>query len=387
LSAPLRPWLGRALGLAVLAAAVALVAPWGWRWYQAERAVGSEHPYQPTELLVGGNEPPAPRETPEQEALEGAALQAAAAYAGEHDSLALIVSRHGYIVFERYWRGSSYDTPIDAQSLTRLLPALATGVAVSHRLIGWPDEPVGAFISEWAHDPRGNISVRDLLQSASGLAASAAALRGPDLVGAMVGLPLESAPGTRRVDQGADPQLLALVLERATKERFAQYVSRVLWRRIGAADAQLWLDRPGGTAHADCCLRTHQGDWIRVAQLLLRDGNYGGAEIIRPGWVRLMRQPGKADPDYGAYLRVGTGTGGAEPYALPDVFLVAGPGAHRLWLVPQLELAILCTAETRGRDAHWDDGRIPNLIIRGARDYLPSAARPGADLSKIVPGH
>jgi CubicO group peptidase (beta-lactamase class C family) len=387
LSAPGGRGPGRALLLALAVFAIAVLAPWAWRWYQAERAVGPEQPYQPTELLVGGNEPPAPHETPEQESLDRAALEAAATYAGEHDSLALIVSRHGYIVFERYWRGSSYDTPIDAQSLTRLLPALATGVAISHRLIGWPDEPIGAFISEWAQDARGNITVRDLLQSASGLASSGAVLRGTDLVGAVLALPLESAPGTHRVDQGADPQLLALVLERASKERFAQYLSRVLWRRIGAADAQLWLDRPGGTAHADCCLRAHQGDWIRVAQLLLRDGNYGGAEVIRPGWVTLMRAPGKADPDYGAYLRVGAGAAGAEPYALPDVFVVAGAAGHRLWLVPQLELAILCTTEAHARDARWDDGRIPNLIIRGARDYLPSAARPGADLSKIVPGH
>lgn len=380
-------WPQRALLLALPLIALAVLTPWAWRWYQAARAVGPDQPYQPTELLAGGNEPPAPRESPEQESLERSALEAAAAYAGEHDSLALIVSRHGYIVFERYWRGSGYDTPIDAQTFTPLLSALATGVAISHRLIGWPDEPIGAFIGEWAQDPRGSITVRDLLQSSSGLAAGPRALRGTDLVGALLALPLESAPGTHRVDQGTDPQLLALVLERASKERYAQYLSRVIWRRIGAADAQLWLDRPGGTAHADCCLRAHQGDWIRVAQLLLRDGNYAGAEVIRPGWVKLMRAPGKADAEYGAYLRIGAGPAGAEPYTLPDVFVVAGPGGHRLWLVPQLELAILCTAATRARDAHWDEGRIPNLIIRGARDYLPSAARPGADVSKIVPGH
>jgi len=39
------------------------------------------------------------------------------------------------------------------------------------------------------------------------------------------------------------------------------------------------------------------------------------------------------------------------------------------------------------RSSDWDDSRIPNLIIRGARDYLPAQARPGADISKIVPGH
>ncbi len=32
-------------------------------------------------------------------------------------------------------------------------------------------------------------------------------------------------------------------------------------------------------------------------------------------------------------------------------------------------------------------GRIPNLIIRGARDFVPAAARPGADIRRIVPNH
>ena len=64
-------------------------------------------------------------------------------YAGEHGSRALLVSRHDHIVFERYWRGTDFDTLGDAQGFTPLLAVLATGVAISHRRIGWPDEPVG----------------------------------------------------------------------------------------------------------------------------------------------------------------------------------------------------------------------------------------------------
>ena len=90
----------------------------------------------PRELLAGGNEPPAPRVAPELESLDRGALQAAADYAGEHGSRALIVSRHDHIVFERYWQGSGFDTLADAQSFTPLLAALAAGVAISHRQIG-----------------------------------------------------------------------------------------------------------------------------------------------------------------------------------------------------------------------------------------------------------
>jgi CubicO group peptidase (beta-lactamase class C family) len=342
--------------------------------------------FQPRELVPGGNQPPAPRVAPQAELLDGAALERAAAYAAEHGSRALIVSRHDHIVFERYWKGTSFDTLADAQSFTRLLAALAAGAAMSHRLIGWPDEPVGAFLSEWSHDPRGAITVRNLMQMSSGLAPAQAAAGDPAV--AALSAPLARMPGLARVDQAADPQLLALVIERATHQRYASYLSQALWRRVGAADAWLWLDRPGGTAHADCCMIARQGDWIRIGELLLKDGNYRGAEVIRPGWVTLMRTPAKADPAYGAFVQLATHTApGSESYAARDVFVVEGAGGNRLWLVPSLQLAILCTGAPAGRDAAWDDARIPNLIVRAARDFVPAAARPGTESSALVPGH
>jgi CubicO group peptidase (beta-lactamase class C family) len=341
----------------------------------------------PRELVAGGNMPPAPRVAPETELLDPKALEAAARYAGEHRSLALIVSRHDHIVFERYWRGTGFDTPADAQSFTTLLAALAAGAAFSHRLIAWPDEPVGAFISEWSHDARGEITVRNLMQMSSGLAPAEGGTP-RDITAALLRTRLAATPGVRRLDQGSDPQLLALVIERASRQRYASYLSQALWRRIGAADAWLQLDHPGGAALADCCMLAHQGDWIRVGQLLLRDGNYRGDEVMRPGWITLMRTPAQSDPHYGAYVRVRwTPAPGQEALATRDLFAVEGEGGNRLWLVPSLQIAILCTGPAHGRDAAWDDARLPNLVIRAARDALPPAAQPGADVSALVPGH
>src|SRR6516162_2435449 len=200
-------------GVALLALAVGALV---WTRYLAP---------PPRERVAGANEPPAPRVAPETEQLDPKGLEAAASYAGEHGSLALIVSRHDHIVFERYWRGTGFDTPADAQSFTRLLAALTAGVAISHRLIGWPDEPVGAFLTEWSNDPRGAITVRNLMQMSSGLAPPKDGSYARDLAADALAAPLASAPGTVRVEQWTDPQLLALVIERATRQRYASYVS------------------------------------------------------------------------------------------------------------------------------------------------------------------
>lgn len=374
-----------AAGLALLAL---LVAATLWQPHLARFFAAADRDYEPRELVPGGNLPPAPRVTPALESLDSTGLEAAADYAGTHGSRALIVSRHDHIVFERYWRGTDFDTLADAQSFTRVLAALAVGVALSHRQIGWPDEPIGAFIGEWRADPRGDITLRNLLQSTSGLVPASAEPVSGDLITALLRTPLGAPPGSRRREQPADAQLLALVIERASHERYAAYLSRTLWRRIGAADAWLWLDRSGGSAHADCCMFAHQGDWIRLGQLLVRDGNFRGEEVIRPGWVTLLRAPTRADPQYGAYLRVAvTAAPGVEPYAADDLFAIEAMGGNRMWLVPSLQLVILCTGAPEGRDGAWSDSRIPNLILRAARDFHPHGPQHGEGVSALVPGH
>ncbi|MBS0579778.1 MAG: serine hydrolase [Proteobacteria bacterium] len=376
------------VGVLLVLLLLSVLGPPLWTRYLAALSHRSGVLYQPRSRVTGGNQPAAPRVLPGTELLDLHALEEAAAYAGAHGAQALIVSRHDHIVFERYWRGTSFATLIDAGSFTPLLVALATGHAISHRQIGWLEEPIGVVLHQWADDPRGAITVRNLLQSSSGLAPAGPQDERFDLAAALLARPLVAPPGMHRVSQPTDPQLMALVLERATRERYADYVSQSIWRPIGAADAWLWLDRPGGSAHADCCMISRQGDWIRVGELLLRDGNYRGDELMRPGWVAQMRSPSRSDPDFGMFVRLAPARiPGRESYATRDLFVAGGDDGNLLWVVPSMGIVILRTGRATADEPDWDDARIPNLVVRGARDYLPPAALPGSDLSSIVPGH
>ena len=377
--------------LALVVAAVLVIArePLYWLRRSAVAVHGSgELPqsfYTPRVVVQGSNQPPAPRETPAAENLDTAALQAAADYAEKQRSRALIVTRHGYIVFEKYWQGSNLDTVVDSGGLGRVVAALATGVAISDRKIGWPDEPIGYLIPAWSKDTRGEITVRNLLQMSSGLGSSTSPYS-TKIISGYLDLPSEAAPGKRWLDQSVDPDLLAYVIQKATGQPYAEYLSQAIWRPIGAGDAWLWLDNPDGDAHVDKGFFARQGDWLRVAELLLQNGKYQGDEVIVPRWMPQLLQPAKSNPNYGSYLRLGTRPmpGMSSPYASSDVFVVEG-GGNRLWLVPSLQIAILLTGGQPSSD--WDDGLIPNFIIRGARDFLPAAAQPGADIRQLVPNH
>lgn len=386
-------WASPILLTLAVAAALAIAAirdPVYWkRFVTALSHGGGELPlsfYEPRQLVPGGNVPPAPRVAPELESLDPRPLNEAARYAEGFGTHALIVTRHGHIVFEEYWSGTRFDTLGDSQGFSRTLTALLVGIAISDRKIGWPDEPIGNFIAEWRNDPRGNITVRNLLQMSSGLSPATPDARfTTDVLKATLKTRLAGKPGEAWAEQPADPQLLALVIERATKEKYADYLSEALWRRLGAADAWLWLDREGGTPHADCCMLARQGDWIRLGELLATNGRYQGDEIVSPKWIPQLLLPVKGNPNYGSYLRLGATQSATEPYAAPDAFLVSS-GGYRLWVVPSMQLVILRTGPSL-IGAGWDDSRIPNLIIRGAKDFTPSQGLPGSRLKSLVPNH
>jgi hypothetical protein len=75
------------------------------------------------------------------------------------------------------------------------------------------------------------------------------------------------------------------------------------------------------------------------------------------------------------------------PYAVGGVFVVEGDGGNRLWVVPSMQISIVRTGRRPQHGKDWNDARIPNLIIRGARDYIPTRPHPATDLSELVPNH
>ena len=400
-------WIAVALVLSVVAVAVATML-----WIHGPGASVHrpfEPPlsvYEPRELVPGGDlNPPPPRVPPEEEGIDPAALEAAAEYAGARNSDALIVSRRRHIVFERYWNGTGFDTLHSAYSFNKTLAALLIGVALRDRRIASIDDPVARYVEEWRGDARGAITIRNLLQMSSGLGPPVA---DPETAAADLGsipsrLAPVAAPGSTWVYQNADPQMLGVVIERATGVRYAQYLSEMLWKRLEAGDAWLWLDRPGGTAHADCCLIARQGDWMRVAEILLYDGVYQGEEVLPPGWIRQMLTPAPGNRHYGFHVWLGAPQAAerryafgrheivdrlSEPYAADDLFYLDGMARNRLWLVPSLELAILRTGGEPDDPADWDDSRIPNLIIRGVLDRVPpEPSTRTVDPSTFVPNH
>jgi CubicO group peptidase (beta-lactamase class C family) len=359
--------------------------------------------YEPGETIEGTpDSPDFPRVDPELQNIEKAALAEAAKYAADHDSTALIVSRRSHVVFEQYWDGQRANAMVDLGEFNATITALMLGIAMGDRKIGLLAEPAANYLDEFrsADDERNPITLDDLLHSSSGLAPPAASGFGPwsEQARERFGTQTQATclarkpvarHGEKWSPQTCDVQLLALVIERATHQPYARYISEYLWKPIGAADARLALEAESGAARVSCCLRARRGDWMRIAELLVSDGHFQGEQVLPPGWVKTMLAPSKANRNFGAQVWRGEfftpGEGASERYAADDTFILEGPGRSRLWFVPSLGLAILRTGRNSGSDADWDDARIPNLIVRGVRDFTPKQG--AQDLKSLVPNH
>lgn len=344
--------------------------------------------YEPLETVPGHYTTPLPVASPAEVAIDPAALEGAAEYAREHHSDALLVMHRGKLVFERYWNGKSADSLSGAHSMTKTMNAILVGHAIAEGYIGSVDDPAYYYLAEWDDEAHRSIRIRDLLYMASGLAESydfspwslrMQRVMGTDIVGPNLQAEVAGPPRVRFAHINPPPQLVGIILERATRQRFGDYLSAKFWKPIGAHDAQLFVDRPGGTAHSDCCMWSTIQDWVRVGEALRTDGMWNGERVIPAGWVDQMLGQSPAYANYGMFVWLGNayeemryydpdvksfGNRHSEPFAA-GTFYLDGLHMQRVWVVPTKELVIVRTGEGAG---DWDETRIPNLLIRGVKD-------------------
>jgi CubicO group peptidase (beta-lactamase class C family) len=271
---------------------------------------------------------------------------------------------------------------------------LAIGAAIADGRIASVDERIGRHLPEWSADPRGDITVGQLLQQASGLEVQPFSLNpfgtsmrvyfGTDLTRTVLGIPLADRPGSRFEYTNINAQILGLVLERATGRRYAEYLGERVWSRIGAPQASVWLDRPGGLARTYCCLLTTTRGWLQVGRVLLGRGQIDGERIVPEAWVDAMLTPSATNPNYGYQVWLGLPPGNerrynslsrvvarhSAPFAADDVAFLDGWGGQRTYVVPSRELVIVRLGRPQ---PDWDDARLVNAVLAGLREVTPEA--------------
>ena len=342
----------------------------------SEEALVTVPPPPPGAALVpvpGGAVGVLPVAAADRKRITDRALSDAVTLANRTDSQALLIWRDGALQLEHYGRGARPSDRLASADLHASLLGLLIGPAVKQGVLRSADQPLAELLPQWATDPRGRITVRQLVEGTSGLAAPAG---GGDPLQATLAAP----PGARRAPSAIEALVLGRVLEVAAKETYAELLSDWLWQPIGARDAA--VTREGsGLFRTDCCLEASARDWLRVGILLLERGRMGSENVVPADWIAALTTPAADNPNAGLRVLLAwphrqdpeVGFRATEAFVLPDTLFLAGAGGQRLYVSRSANLVIVRLGAAR---ADWDDSVLPNLVARGLIDPPPPAVTP-----------
>jgi CubicO group peptidase (beta-lactamase class C family) len=165
----------------------------------------------------------------------------------------LLVVRHGYLVYERYWQGMTAADGANTYSVTKSVVSALVGIALGEGKLTGLDQTVGELLARHLPpnaDPRlGRVTLEQLLTMTSGLAGDDPSLGGDpnvsqrqgasrDWVGHILGRRLATDPGSSFAYSSATSHLLSAVVADASGVSTLAFARARLFGPLGIASTQ-----------------------------------------------------------------------------------------------------------------------------------------------------
>ena len=206
----------------------------------------------------------------------------------------ILVVKDGKIAFEKYFLGNSRKTRWMSMSVVKSITATLVGMAIKDGYIKGLDDPLTDYLPQFKGTAYDGVSVRNLLQMASGtdwnetytdpssdrraMLEAQIAQKPGGILKLMAGLGRAAAPGTRWNYSTGETQVVGALVAAATGRHVADYLSEKIWRPFGMeTDASWWLESPDGLEIGGSGLSATLRDYARFGLFML----HGAPEHIR----------------------------------------------------------------------------------------------------------
>ncbi|MDT0506581.1 serine hydrolase [Novosphingobium sp. MMS21-SN21R] len=289
------------------------------------------------------------------------------------ETRALIVMKNGRIVAERYGEGIHENTRLVSWSMAKSVTGVMIGMLVSDgRLRLDETAPVPAW--QRSGDPRGEITLRQLLQMRSGLRHSEAIdpiyesdevrmlfLDGRDNMARYAeDQPLEAEPGRKFEYSSATSVILADLAARvlspapdpeSRRRAVAEYLRTRLFEPARMKSMLPEFDR-AGTLVGGSLIHGTARDWARFGEFLRNKGSVRGAQIIPRQWIDFMVTPSPREAQYGAQVWLNRKPTHGEASLFPDrgpkdLYACIGHLGQYVLVSPSLGLVIVRMGKTQ----------------------------------------
>ena len=306
----------------------------------------------------------------------------------------LLVARHGYLVYERYYgRGNREANPAMA-SVGKAYTSIACGIMLKEKRDQIPaglDQLV--FTEKYLpeafplNDPRkAQIKLGHLLTMTSGMQEGTSGFvngelrtlpaaqreQGLDQDQSALRAPMWTAPGGGYSYSSQSTHVASIVLRHLVGMELQEYVNQKLavpmqWGRWSWARTRNGVTLPHTPGGADIGVRST--DALRFAYLLLHKGKWGSGQLVPEDYVASCGKPSPYDPHAPFSLQFEVNEDGHVAGAPRDAFFKSGAGGYGVYVVPSLDLVIYKMAGTTAQYEASNTG-LPLL-------YTPDASRDG----------
>lgn len=240
--------------------------------------------------------------------------------ADQGDTRAAILVEDGKVIAKRYAPGYSDANRFISWSTAKTMTAMLVGELVSDGRLKL-DAP--APIAEWHRpgDPRSGITLRQLLNMASGLKHTEVGkpIEASDtnqvlfvtgtagMAARAIAQPLEAKPGEKFEYSSLTTIILAEIITRTLTDSrdpktrakvYRDFAFERLYKPAGATNAFLEFDG-AGTQIGGSIIHLTLGDFAAMGALLLDGKGQHGEQVIAPDWLAFMKTPSPTNPVYG----------------------------------------------------------------------------------------
>lgn len=240
-------------------------------------------------------------------------------YLADNRVAGLLVLKDGKVAFEDYELGAKPDTRWISFSMAKSVASTLVGAALQQHLISSLDDPLTRYVPQLKGGVYDSVSVRNIMQMASGvqwnetytdphsdrrkLLDKQLEQKPGSIVAYMNTLSRAGTPGSLWNYSTGESFLVGAMLEGATHQPLATYLSQTLWSRLGMErDATWWVESPGGLGLAGSGLGATLRDYGRFGLFVQQDGVIDGQRVVPAGWFQQAGSPhviGGKSVDYG----------------------------------------------------------------------------------------
>ncbi|QWC56844.1 serine hydrolase [Erythrobacter sp. 3-20A1M] len=244
------------------------------------------------------------------------------------ETRAVLVMQGGKIAAERYAPGYDKDTRMISWSMAKTVTGVMIGMLVADGQLRLDQSPP---IPRWQRpgDPRGEITLRQLLQMRSGLRHTEAGpvpyessevrmlfLDGRDNMAAYAeSQPLEAEPGAKFEYSSNTTVILADIAARVLtgnsddpetrRQAVAGFLRDRLFGPLGMTSMVPEFDAHG-TLIGGSLIHGTARDWATFGEFLRHGGSWKGAQLVPRQWVTFMTSPSPREKNYGAQTWLNT---------------------------------------------------------------------------------